>query len=240
MVEKAEDKRNLIGGMFDSIAGRYDFLNHLLSLGIDRIWRRKAVQIIGRAYKEPEIIDVATGTADLAIAAMRIKPRRICGIDISEKMLQEGRKKIAKKKLGDKIDLRYGASENIPFNDSEFDVAMVAFGVRNFADPAAGLSEMKRVLRPGGMIVVLEFTRPTLPLFRKLYFLYFQKILPLLGKLISGDSNAYSYLPDSVMQFPDNEKFVELMEKAGFTGSSQKSLSLGIAAIYTGYKSLQQ
>ena len=147
--------------MFDSIAWRYDFLNHFLSFGIDRIWRRRAIRIISRQYKNPEILDVATGTGDLAIAAMKINPLKITGIDISQNMLEIGREKIGKKGLSGKIELMQGDSENIPFGNDLFDVAMVAFGVRNFADPLKGLKEMRRVIRNEGMIVVLEFSKPS-------------------------------------------------------------------------------
>ena len=226
----------MVESMFDSIAWRYDFLNHFLSFGIDRLWRRKAVRIISRHYKNPEILDVATGTGDLAITAMKIHPSKITGIDISQNMLTIGREKIRKKGFLDRIELISGDSENIPFGDDRFDVAMVAFGVRNFADPLKGLLEMRRVLRDNGMILVLEFSKPSGFLFRKIYNFYFRNILPLVGKLFSKDKAAYTYLPDSVYKFPDNEAFLLLLKDAGFSGTLQVKITGGIASIYTGLK----
>lgn len=220
--------------MFDSIAWRYDFLNHFLSFNFDRLWRRRAIKIISEHKSNEEIIDVATGTGDLAIAAMKLNPVKITGIDISENMLEIGRKKVLKKGLSQKIDLLKADSECIPFGENQFDVAMVAFGVRNFSDPLKGLSEMRRVLRKDGMIMVLEFSKPNGFFFGPLYKIYFRRILPFFGKLFSRDRKAYDYLPDSVMKFPDNEKFLELLEKAGFTSTKQVRLTGGIASIYTG------
>jgi demethylmenaquinone methyltransferase / 2-methoxy-6-polyprenyl-1,4-benzoquinol methylase len=231
-----EERKVMVESMFDSIAWRYDFLNHFLSFGIDRIWRRRAVRIISQLYQNPEILDVATGTGDLAIEAMRTNPLKIAGIDISRKMLEIGKDKIRRKGFSGKIDLMQGDSENIPFGDDLFDVSMVAFGVRNFSDPLKGLMEMKRVTRNGGMILVLEFSKPSGFLFRKVYNFYFTKILPFVGKLFSKDKSAYSYLPDSVYKFPDNEKFLELLTKAGFCETRQVKLTGGVASIYTGLK----
>ncbi|HPT21520.1 MAG TPA: bifunctional demethylmenaquinone methyltransferase/2-methoxy-6-polyprenyl-1,4-benzoquinol methylase UbiE [Bacteroidales bacterium] len=231
-----EDKRAAVESMFDSIAWRYDFLNHFLSFGIDRLWRRRAIRIISRSYKNPDILDVATGTGDLAIAAMKIHPLKVTGIDISTEMLKIGKKKIEKKGFSEKIELVQGDSEKIPFDDNSFDVAMVAFGVRNFADPLKGLSEMNRVIRPGGMIVVLEFSKPSSFPFKQVYNFYFRNILPLFGRFFSKDKAAYSYLPDSVMQFPDDEKFLNLLRLAAFSDSRQRKLTGGVASIYTGIK----
>ena len=231
-----EERKVMVESMFDSIAWRYDFLNHFLSFGIDRIWRRRAVRIISQLYQNPEILDVATGTGDLAITAMRTNPLKITGIDISQKMLEIGKDKIRRKGFSGKIELMHGDSENIPFEDDLFDVSMVAFGVRNFSDPLKGLMEMKRVTRNGGMILVLEFSKPSGFLFRKVYNFYFTKILPFVGKLFSKDKSAYSYLPDSVYKFPDNEKFLELLTKAGFCETRQEKLTGGVASIYTGVK----
>jgi demethylmenaquinone methyltransferase / 2-methoxy-6-polyprenyl-1,4-benzoquinol methylase len=230
------DKRAKVESMFDSIAWRYDFLNHFLSFGIDHLWRRRAVRVISRHSKNPEILDVATGTGDLAIAAVRISPLKITGIDISKKMLEIGREKINKKGLSGRIELLQGDSENIPFADNRFDVAMVAFGVRNFSDPLRGLTEMNRVLRAGGMILVLEFSKPSGLLFRSVYDFYFRHILPFVGRLFSKDKFAYSYLPDSVFKFPDNEEFLRILEKAGFSSTRQVKLTGGVASIYTGLK----
>ena len=225
-----------VESMFDSIAWRYDLLNHLLSFGIDRIWRRRAVRIIARHVRNPEIIDVATGTGDLAIAAMKLDPLRITGLDISEKMLEEGRKKILKKGYGSIIELKRGESENISFPDNTFDAAMAGFGVRNFRDPLRGLSEMYRVLKPGGIIMILEFSNPQRFPLRHIYNFYFRRLLPLAGKLLSKNRIAYSYLPESVLRFPDNERFLDLLRKAGFTDVKQKKFTGGIASVYTGFK----
>ncbi|MGA1977755.1 MAG: bifunctional demethylmenaquinone methyltransferase/2-methoxy-6-polyprenyl-1,4-benzoquinol methylase UbiE [Bacteroidales bacterium] len=228
------DKKNQVGSMFDGIASSYDFLNHFLSFGIDRIWRRKAIQTISRFSENPAIIDVATGTGDLAIAAMKLRPLYIKGIDISEKMLEEGRDKIKRKGLSDKIELLTGDSEHILFGDGSFDVAMCAFGVRNFDDPVAGLREMGRVLKNGGLIMILEFSKPASFPFRQIYYFYFMKIVPMIGKAFSNDKKAYGYLPKSVMQFPENEEFIGLLAEAGFSDTKQKRLSGGIATIYMG------
>lgn len=231
-----EKKRADVESMFDSIAWRYDFLNHFLSFNFDKLWRRRAVKIISRNYESPLILDVATGTGDLAIAAMKIHPKRISGIDISQKMLEIGREKIQKSGYGDKIELIYGDSETLPFDNKLFDVAMVAFGVRNFSNPLKGLMEMKRVVRDGGMIMVLEFSKPSGFPFKPLYNFYFKNILPLFGRFFSKDKAAYRYLPDSVMKFPDNEKFLELLVQAGWSDTRQVKLTGGVASIYTGFK----
>jgi len=235
-----EDKKAAVTSMFNSIAFRYDFLNHFLSFGIDMSWRKKAVRIMSGKYKNPEILDVATGTGDLAIAASKLAPKRITGIDISENMLAIGRKKIRRKGLSELIHLYEGDSEKINFSDNTFDIVMVAFGVRNFSDTVKGLNEMHRVLKPGGMIMVLEFSKPEWFPFKQLYSFYFLRILPLAGRIISNHGRAYSYLPESVMQFPDNERFTELLMRSGFSGNNQKILTGGIASIYTGYKSGMQ
>jgi demethylmenaquinone methyltransferase / 2-methoxy-6-polyprenyl-1,4-benzoquinol methylase len=222
--------------MFDSIAWRYDFLNHFLSLSTDKIWRRKAVRTVAGIIEKPLILDVATGTGDLAIEALKLDPVAIKGIDISEKMLEFGRKKLQAKGLDGRIELMSGDSENIPFQDGSFDIAMVAFGVRNFADPLKGLSEMHRVLKSNGVIMVLEFSKPVRFPIRNLYNLYFRRILPFIGRFFSKDRSAYTYLPESVMKFPDNEAFLSLLHKAGFSETVQSRLSGGIASIYTGKK----
>jgi demethylmenaquinone methyltransferase/2-methoxy-6-polyprenyl-1,4-benzoquinol methylase len=234
------DKKTEVESMFDSIAWRYDFLNHFLSLGIDNLWRRRAIRIISESFQNPYILDVATGTCDLAIAAMRIKPSGIKGIDISQKMLDIGNEKIRKRGFDKTISLMQADSENIPFDEAVFDIAMVAFGVRNFADPLKGLSEMRRVLRNDGMIMVLEFSKPEGFPFRTVFNFYFRNILPIFGRLFSKDKSAYSYLPDSVMRFPDNESFLELLTAAGFSETRQLKLTGGVASIYTGIKKNRQ
>jgi demethylmenaquinone methyltransferase / 2-methoxy-6-polyprenyl-1,4-benzoquinol methylase len=236
-MENEENKKSKVNEMFDSIALRYDFLNHFLSFGIDRFWRKKAIKIIGKnIINVTKILDVATGTGDLAIAALSLNPDKITGIDISEKMLEIGRKKIDRMGLNGKISLLKGDSEKIDLGDNIFDVAMVAFGVRNFADPMLGLSEMFRVIRKGGMIMVLEFSRPSSFPFRDVYRFYFLNILPFIGKIFSKDKDAYSYLPESVMNFPDNEEFISMLTNTGFKKITQKKLSGGVASIYCGFK----
>ncbi len=222
--------------MFDSIAWRYDFLNHFLSLHIDKIWRRKAVnELRGRTLDR--VLDVATGTADLALAVQkRLRPRHIVGIDISEGMLEIGRKKIEKKGLGQQIALLHGASENIPFDDRTFDAVTVAFGVRNFENLEKGLHEMLRVLKPGGKVVILEFSVPKNRFFRSLYYFYFLRILPFVGRLVSKDAGAYTYLPDSVRSFPSGAYFKKIAESCGYSKVTVRTLSFGIACIYTGVK----
>lgn len=230
------ERKTAVKSMFDSIAWRYDFLNHFLSFGTDRRWRKKAIKVISSYKKNPGILDVATGTADLAIAAVKLNPVFIKGIDISDNMLEIGRKKIQEKGLTGIIELIRGDSEHIPFTDNTFDVTMVSFGVRNFSDPLKGLTEMKRVLKNSGMIMVLEFSRPTGFFFKPLYNLYFLHVLPFFGRVFSKNRSAYRYLPESVMQFPDNEAFLDLMRKAGFSDVGRLKLSGGIANIYTGFR----
>ena len=224
-----------VEAMFDHIAPRYDFLNHFLSLGIDRIWRRKTIRYL-KPFSPETILDLATGTADLAIAASRLNPKKIRGIDLSEKMLALGREKIERKKLGGLIELSKGDSGNIPFPDQTYNAVMVAFGVRNFENPQEGIDEMFRVLKPEGNILVLEFSNPEKFPVKQLYNFYFFKILPALGRLFSKDHSAYSYLPKSVKKFPYGEAFLQLLENAGFSCLVAKSLSFGIAHIYFGKK----
>ena len=229
-------KKQQVRSMFDSIAWRYDFLNHLLSFGTDFFWRRKAINEIGKRIDPDKILDVATGTCDLAIAALRLSPESVCAIDFSQRMLEEGRKKIHRRRLEKRIELVMADSENLPFDDSTYDVAMVAFGVRNFEDPRKGLGEMCRVIKPGGVVMVLEFSRPSKFPFRYVYSFYFHRILPAFGKLFSRDGNAYRYLPESVSRFPEGDDFIDLMKEAGFTDLSRRSLTGGVATIYTGNK----
>jgi demethylmenaquinone methyltransferase/2-methoxy-6-polyprenyl-1,4-benzoquinol methylase len=221
--------------MFNSIAKRYDFLNHFLSMGIDRLWRKKLVKML--ISRNPlTVLDVATGTADLAIEVSRQSKAAITGIDIAEEMINIGIKKIGSLKLENQIKLQVADSENIPFSDKSFDAAIVAFGVRNFETLDKGLAEMNRVLKSNGMIAVLEFSRPKHFPVRNLYMFYFRFILPSLGRLISGDKGAYTYLPDSVKQFPDGNDFLKHLTQTGFTQTTETRLSFGIATIYTGIK----
>ena len=221
--------------MFDAIAHRYDLLNHLLSGGVDFYWRRSAIATLRDAHPR-RILDVATGTADFAIASLRIKPEEVVGVDIAEQMLAIGRTKLRKLGLEGIVRLNTGDAEHLEFADNSFDAAIVAFGARNFEDLSRGLREMQRVLRPGGRIVVLEFSRPSAFPFKQIYLFYFRRILPLLGRMISRDRGAYAYLPDTVMKFPEGEAFLSLLREAGIQAPRQKRLTFGIATIYTGEK----
>ncbi len=239
MPEKNQHKgapREQVEAMFDSISGHYDRLNRILSMGTDRRWRRRAVDLVKLHIKPVTIIDVATGTGDMALEALRLEPLKVTGIDISSRMLGEGRQKVDRLGLSEKIELIKGDSGAIDFSDGSFDLAMSAFGVRNFEDTIAGLREMCRVLRKGGMILVLEFSRPSWFPLKQIYGLYFRHLLPRIGRSVSGDPDAYTYLPDSVMSFPDNEKFLQLMLRAGFSEVKQQKLTGGIASIYYGFK----
>ena len=202
--------------MFDKIAPRYDLLNRVLSLGIDVWWRRRALGNL-RALQPKEILDVATGTADVAImAAKMLKPERVVGIDIANQMLEIGRMKIEREGLGKMVGLETGDSENLRFSDNSFDAVTVAFGVRNFENLEAGLAEMLRVLRPGGLAVILEFSRPQIFPFKQLYNAYFKYVLPAIGRLTSRDNRAYSYLFESVQAFPEGNNFLNILSKTGY------------------------
>jgi demethylmenaquinone methyltransferase/2-methoxy-6-polyprenyl-1,4-benzoquinol methylase len=229
-------KKSQVAEMFNAIAKRYDFLNRFLSAGIDKGWRKKAIKELKK--NQPKIIlDVATGTADVAITACKIlKPEKIIGIDISEGMLNLGKKKIEKLKLEDKIELIPGDSETINFTSSSFDAITVAFGVRNFENLEKGLSEMLRVLKPGGKISILECTIPRSFLLKRFMIFYMRTITPGFGKLFARNKQAYEYLNNSVQAFPDRENFVSIMQKVGFKNTYYKQLSLGICCIYCGSK----
>lgn len=220
--------------MFDSISGRYDFLNHFLSANVDKRWRKKAVNELVE-LKPDRVLDMATGTADLAIEANRLNPSEIVGIDLSNKMLDVGRTKLQKKGLTN-IRLEQGDSENIQYPDDSFDACTVGFGVRNFENLEAGLKEINRVLRPGGKLVVLEFSMPTAFPMKQIYWLYQDVFMPIWGKLFAGNSSAYTYLPESVKRFPDGKDFTDFMERCGFSDTKQRRLTFGICSIYTGTK----
>jgi demethylmenaquinone methyltransferase/2-methoxy-6-polyprenyl-1,4-benzoquinol methylase len=227
-------EKNKVAEMFNNIASEYDFLNSLLSMRIDRIWRRKLRKMLD-ASNAVFILDVATGTGDIAIeCAKNKKIRNIIGVDISEKMLEKGREKIEKKHLGNCINLQYGDSENLNFEPDTFDAAVVGFGVRNFENLEKGLKEMHRVIKPSGKVFILDFSLPRNPFIRTFYRFYFFHILPIIGKIISGNNHAYKYLPESVSQFPQYEQMTNLMDKIGFTNTKYKSLTCGIAIIYSG------
>lgn len=233
--DKESSKKQQVADMFDNISHKYDFLNHFLSLGIDIRWRKKAIKLL-KEIQPKQILDIATGTGDFAIEALKLNPDHVTGVDISEGMLNVGREKLKKRKLDDKITLTSGDSENLPFEDNKFDAIIVAFGVRNFENLEKGLSEMFRVLRPGGKVVVLEFSKPKRFPFKQLYNFYFKNILPTLGKTISKDNAAYTYLPESVKSFPDGKDFTSILDKLGFKETVCKPLTLGISSIYTGIK----
>jgi demethylmenaquinone methyltransferase/2-methoxy-6-polyprenyl-1,4-benzoquinol methylase len=221
--------------MFDAIAHRYDLLNHILSGGIDVYWRWQTVRRL--AERRPRrILDVATGTADLAIAALRAHPDEIVAVDISENMLAIGRQKIARKNAEQTISLQSGAAEHLPFQDASFDAAMVAFGVRNFEDLSHGLLEMHRILTVGGSVFILEFSKPNSFPLKQIYFFYFTHILPRIGGQISQDRAAYEYLPETVLKFPDGANFIRLLEAAGFSRTTQTPMTFGIVTLYTGIK----
>jgi demethylmenaquinone methyltransferase/2-methoxy-6-polyprenyl-1,4-benzoquinol methylase len=219
--------------MFNRISGRYDLLNKILSLGIDRIWRRKLVRWLS-AKSPGQILDVATGTADLAIAIGKANPKALIqGLDIAQEMLDKGQIKIDNLSLDHQITLKTGDAESLPYPDASFDAVSVAFGVRNFESLEKGLAEMYRVLRPGGQVWVLEFSQPR-GWFRPIFLLYFRYLLPLIGRLTSKDQRAYSYLFESVQAFPEGESFLTLLRNTGFTQVSWSPLTFGTCSIYTG------
>ncbi|WP_321997109.1 bifunctional demethylmenaquinone methyltransferase/2-methoxy-6-polyprenyl-1,4-benzoquinol methylase UbiE [Draconibacterium orientale] len=233
--QSKQSKKGQVEEMFDNISHRYDFLNHVLSLNIDKIWRRKTIKKL-RPYQPASILDIATGTGDFAVAALKLGNVKVTGIDISEGMLNVGREKIKAKKLEDKIRFQKADSENLPFDDGAFDAAIVGFGVRNFENLEKGLSEIKRVLKPGGVFFVLEFSKPVSFPFRQIYMFYFMRILPLIGRMVSKDSRAYTYLPESVNEFPDGERFLSILADVGFVQNECYRQTFGIASIYKAHK----
>ncbi|MCS7085925.1 MAG: bifunctional demethylmenaquinone methyltransferase/2-methoxy-6-polyprenyl-1,4-benzoquinol methylase UbiE [Bacteroidia bacterium] len=222
-----EGKKRQVRRMFDAIAGRYDLLNRVLSLGVDVWWRRRAVAEL-RALKPQKILDLATGTGDFALAALRLKPQKIVGLDLSEGMLAIGRKKTA----GKPVEMILGDAENLPFADGEFDAVTVGFGVRNFENLERGLSEMARVLRSGGKAVVLEPSTPKIFPFNRLFRWYFHVVLPRIGAAISRDKAAYAYLPESVRAFPHGDDFLKICLSSGFSTGVHRPLTLGICSMY--------
>lgn len=228
-------KKEVVKDIFNDIAPKYDLLNHFLSLNIDKIWRREAMKCVLEEEKGM-LLDVACGTGDFSIAACRAGVRKVTGIDISENMVEVGRKKISGMGLQERIVLQSGDSERMDFPDNHFDVVTVAFGVRNFEHLELGLKEMQRVLKPGGKVIILEFSMPERFPMKQLYTFYFRHILPVVGGIISGNKGAYSYLPESVMKFPQGEFFLNIMRECGFSSSTQRRLSFGIASLYVGKK----
>jgi demethylmenaquinone methyltransferase/2-methoxy-6-polyprenyl-1,4-benzoquinol methylase len=233
---KEGTKKEQVADMFNNISKTYDFLNHFLSLGIDVIWRRKAINELKKDHPKL-ILDVATGTGDFAFEALSIlKPEKIIGVDISRGMLDIADQKIAKRKLGESFEVRLGDSEKLPFADNAFDAVTVAYGVRNFENLEKGLADIYRVLKPGGKAVILEFSKPRAFPVKQLYNFYFNYITPGIGKLFSKDARAYTYLPESVAAFPDGKTFTALMDKVGFNDTKNRPLAFGICSIYTGVK----
>jgi demethylmenaquinone methyltransferase/2-methoxy-6-polyprenyl-1,4-benzoquinol methylase len=230
-----DDKKDQVAEMFDNIAPKYDFLNHLLSMGIDITWRKKAIKIIGK--KNPKaILDVATGTGDFAIEAKSLNPERIVGLDISGEMLNVGRVKIEKKGLTSLIEMVQADSEAMPFADNTFDAITVGFGVRNFAHLEVGLGEMLRVLKPGGQVAIIEISQPEKFPIKQVYNIYFKHVLPTVGKLVSKDARAYTYLPESVTHFAQGQEFANILTKVGYKNATATPLTFGTASLYVASK----
>jgi demethylmenaquinone methyltransferase/2-methoxy-6-polyprenyl-1,4-benzoquinol methylase len=234
--DSSATKKQQVALMFDNISKTYDFLNHFLSLGIDVIWRKMAINELKKDQPK-HILDVATGTGDFAFEALSIlKPEKITGVDISQGMLDVAAQKIKKRKLSDVFEVKLGDSEKLLFDDNSFDAVTVAYGVRNFENLEKGISDMLRVLKPGGKMVILEFSKPKSFPVKQLYNLYFNHITPAIGKIFSKDNSAYKYLPESVKNFPDGDAFTGLMQKIGCRDTKCRVLAFGICSIYTGIK----
>lgn len=233
--EQTSGKKEQVATMFNNISKKYDFLNHFLSLGIDILWRKKAIKLL-KELQPKIILDIATGTGDFAIEALSLNPTKIIGIDISEGMLAVGKEKIKSKGLDNIIELQLGDSENLSFDDNYFDAYTVGFGVRNFEHLEKGLAEMLRVLKPNGRAVILEFSKPKAFPVKQLYNFYFNHILPTIGNLISKDNAAYTYLPESVNAFPEGDEFVNILNKVGYKNVQVIPLMFGISSIYTATK----
>ena len=230
-----KSKKEEVAEMFNNISVNYDFLNHFLSLGIDHIWRRKAIHQL-KEIEPKKIIDIATGTGDFAIAALKLNPSEIVGLDISSGMLEVGKKKMFHKKIDHIINMQLGDSESIPFETDYFDALTVGFGVRNFENLEKGLSEMLRVVRKDGKIVILEFSKPKYFPIKQLFTFYSKYFIPFFGKRISKDAKAYSYLPESVAAFPEGKGFEDILRNLGYREVKSKLVSGGIASIYSGIK----
>ncbi|MDG1226775.1 MAG: bifunctional demethylmenaquinone methyltransferase/2-methoxy-6-polyprenyl-1,4-benzoquinol methylase UbiE [Polaribacter sp.] len=228
-------KKEQVAQMFDNISENYDGLNRIISLGIDITWRKKVVKIVGQNNPK-QILDIATGTGDLAIMMAALKPDRIVGLDISEGMLEVGKQKIIRDNLSDKIEMIVGDSEEMPFADNTFDAITVSFGVRNFANLNKGIKEIARVLKPTGVLVILETSNPTSFPFKQGYKLYTNFFLPVVGKMFSKDKDAYSYLSESANSFPFGQAFNNILQKNGFTHTEDKPVTFGVATIYTARK----
>ncbi len=225
-------KKEQVADMFNNISKTYDMLNRMMTMGIDTIWRKKAIRSL-QSLKPQLILDVATGTGDFAIESLRIlKPLKIIGVDISSGMLAVAKEKIAKKGLQDRFEVQLGDSEKLQFEDNTFDAVTVAFGVRNFENLPQGLADIRRVLKPGGRAVILELSNPTAFPIKQLYHFYFHKFTPAMGKLISKDSSAYAYLPESVANFPDGKRFAAITKEVGFTETKVRPQTFGFCTIY--------
>ena len=229
-----QSKKDQVKHMFNMIASKYDVLNHTLSLGMDYVWRKKAIKKILNNPKE--ILDIATGTADFAISAAKYTEANITGIDISDQMIYVGNKKIQQKKLNNRIKLSIEDSENLPFLDNSYDAITAGFGVRNFENLEKGLSEIYRVVKKNGYVVILEPSTPKVFPLKQIFSIYFQKILPFIGSLVSKDKSAYSYLPNSVKSFPDGDDFLKILNKQGFSKANYYPLSFGIVSLYVAIK----
>jgi demethylmenaquinone methyltransferase/2-methoxy-6-polyprenyl-1,4-benzoquinol methylase len=233
--DSGQSKKEEVAQMFNNISANYDFLNHFLSLGIDHLWRKRAVKQLQK--QQPKVLlDLATGTGDFAIACLKLKPEKIIGMDISSGMLEVGKQKMKKRAFDNIIDMQLGDSENMPFADHTFDAITVGFGVRNYENLEKGLGEMLRVLKPGGQAVILEFSKPKAFPIKQLFGFYSKVLIPLFGKYISKDERAYTYLPESVAAFPEGAAFVGVLHKVGYQTSEPIRLSGGIASIYIGTK----
>jgi demethylmenaquinone methyltransferase/2-methoxy-6-polyprenyl-1,4-benzoquinol methylase len=233
--DSGQSKKEEVAQMFNNISANYDFLNHFLSLGIDHLWRKRAVKQLQK--QQPKVLlDLATGTGDFAIACLKLKPEKIIGMDISSGMLEVGKQKMKKRAFDNIIDMQLGDSENMPFADHTFDAITVGFGVRNYENLEKGLGEMLRVLKPGGQAVILEFSKPKAFPIKQLFGFYSKVLIPLFGKYISKDERAYTYLPESVAAFPEGAAFVAVLQKVGYQTLEPIRLSGGIASIYIGTK----
>jgi demethylmenaquinone methyltransferase / 2-methoxy-6-polyprenyl-1,4-benzoquinol methylase len=233
--ESNTSKKEEVATMFNNISKRYDFLNHFLSLGIDKMWRKKAIKQL-EEIQPKSILDIATGTGDFAIAALKLNPNEVIGVDISQGMLDVGIEKMKRKGYDDVISMKLGDSEKLPFDENRFDALTVGFGVRNYENLEKGLEDMLRVLKPGGKAVILEFSKPKKFPVKQTFGFYSKRVIPFLGKTISKDKRAYEYLPESVEAFPEGQDFMDIMSKIGYQNVKSNLVSGGIATIYSGVK----
>lgn len=233
--DDSTSKKQEVATMFNNISAKYDFLNHFLSLGIDKLWRKRAIREL-RVFKPKRILDIATGTGDFALESLSINPQSVIGIDISEGMLKVGIQKMKAKEVDHIISLRLGDSENLAFSENSFDAVTVGFGVRNFENLNKGLTEILRVLKPEGRILILEFSKPNFFPVKQLFAFYSRFFIPFFGKMFSKDKRAYMYLPESVEAFPEGNEFLDILTEVGYSNVSSIRLSGGIATIYIGVK----